>query len=489
VQVTIGGTVPRRRFGIIVAKGASMSEKRVHLRAAWPADTLGQRALGALRELLLPEPPSISPSLSQGARRRVFAKALRFRLVIAPCLALLALVFGLFEPTLWRRVTLCCAVTLLFGLAVVEWFRYRKLGLDALLLPLNLLLTISGQLLVVSATGGLVSPLFPAVLVLVLVSALIVERATLRGVFALVAPAIWTFAFVHTQGWPVESLIPSLFGGFQLFERGIAPYVSASLYTLILVVVSRVGRALQTMFEELYSEGMRERDRALVLHAEQSEALTTLAAEIAHELKNPLASVKGLASLVDKELLGKASERMAVLRQEVDRMQAILEEFLNFSRPLVPLSASDVSLRELAREVLRLHEGSALERQVELALEAQDEARVRCDERKIRQVLINLIQNALDASPASETLRVEVGSSAEGVWVRVWDRGPGVAPEIAARAFEVGVTTKSHGSGIGLAVARSLARQHGGDLSLRSEVVRGTVAELVLPRVPTEVAP
>ena len=88
----------------------------------------------------------------------------------------------------------------------------------------------------------------------------------------------------------------------------------------------------------MLTEAMQDRDRALAMHVEQSRALTMFAAEIAHELKNPLASIKGLGALVAKDVQGRTGERMTVLRGEVDRMQAALEEFLNFSRPLAPIS-------------------------------------------------------------------------------------------------------------------------------------------------------
>jgi signal transduction histidine kinase len=247
---------------------------------------------------------------------------------------------------------------------------------------------------------------------------------------------------------------------------------------------------VRTIFEDLFEEGIQERDRMLSLHADQNRALIGLSGEIAHELKNPLASVKGLAALVGRDLEGKSAERMTVLRREVDRMQDVLEELLTFSRPLVPLAMEEVELGALSREVARLHEGSAAERTVGIEVRADAPVRVQCDPRKVRQVLINLVQNALDASPAGATIEVALAATDDGAMLTVLDRGPGIDAELGERVFEAGVTTKDHGSGIGLVVARSIARQHGGELTLRPREGGGCVAELTLPTTPaTEATP
>jgi signal transduction histidine kinase len=189
--------------------------------------------------------------------------------------------------------------------------------------------------------------------------------------------------------------------------------------------------------------------------------------------------------MVARGLDGKPAEHMAVLRREVDRMQSILEEFLNFSRPLVPLSITDVDLEELCTDVLGLVESSADARAVRFHVSLFPLAHVRADRRKLKQILINLLQNALDASPRGGTIEIAADLAERdglpAVRLTIGDEGPGLAAEVASRVFEPGVTTKEHGSGLGLPLSRAMARQHGGELTLTSGEERGCVAELVLP--------
>jgi two-component system sensor histidine kinase HydH len=419
----------------------------------------------------------------------MLVRAIRLRLVIAPALGALALTFAFFEPTTWRRVVLASAVTLMFGLSLVEWLRYRKYGLGVVLVPVNLALTVIGQLSIMTGSGGLFSPVFPAVVVMVVLTAVLSERRTLIGLLLLIVPYVWWLAFVHVSGWPVGSLVPEIFGGAQPIERGVAPFVAAGMYSIVVGATARIGNAVQRMFQELFEEALAERDRSLALHSEQSRSLVLLTSEIAHELKNPLASIKGLGGLLTKDVTGRAAERLGVLRGEVERMQGVLDGFLNLSRPLLPLNLEKTNLRELARDVARLHEGSASERAVAVEVLGPSNIELSCDARKVRQVLINLLQNALEASPRDGKVTVRVERSDNLARALVVDQGAGLAEHIASRLFEPGVTSKEQGSGIGLVVSRSLARQHGGDVELAPGPGGGLVAILSLPLSPQGESP
>src|SRR5262249_37324522 len=161
--------------------------------------------------------------------------------------------------------------------------------------------------------------------------------------------------------------------------------------------------------DRMLARALQAHDDVLRMHAEQLQALTTLSGEIAHELKTPLASIKGLTGLALMELNdpARAGERLQVLSSEAARMQRLLDEFVNFSRPLSPLSLARVDGARIGEEIVELFQGLAHERQLSIALSAAP-VELRCDPRKVKQLLINLVQNAVEASPPGGEIGIEV---------------------------------------------------------------------------------
>ncbi|WP_248343058.1 sensor histidine kinase [Anaeromyxobacter paludicola] len=409
---------------------------------------------------------------------RLFGRMVWARLLLIPVLLALLCWAAFTDPAPWRRLAAAPLALAISAFVLFEVARYERRGFDRRSIPANLSVAVAALAAVCVVTGGLQSPVIPVLF----------PVATFVGMFLAPRLAAALLAAQVAFVWGLWALQARTALGAALPLRALeAPrdpatrLLATALFTsLALLVGALFARAARCAFDAMLRRALAAQEEWLRAHADRAEELTALSGEIAHELKNPLASVKGLAGLLAQGAPpGKPAERLAVLRREVDRMQVILDEFLNFSRPVVPLTLAPVELGALCREVAALHEGLAGQRGVRLA--ASGQAVARCDGRKVKQVIVNLLQNALEASPAGA--EVALAASAEGgeAVVRVSDRGPGPDPALSARLFEPGVTTKASGSGLGLTIARALARQHGGELALRPRPGGGAEAELRLP--------
>ncbi len=422
---------------------------------------------------------------------RLFGRLVGIRLVAIPIAFLVAVAIAVLDPARWRIAALAVLFATVGTYFVSEAIRYRRSGFRREAVLWNLLATIAAQFTVCLVTGALESPL---IVIFVPLALMIGIFGPARSWWALVVAqlvAIWAMAVIE-----LAHVIPDLnlafFGGGPRAGHSNAHLVTTGVVLSIVVAVgSRAGRGVRKTFDAMLAQALVAQQDTLRSHAERGEELTALSGEIAHELKNPLASVKGLAGLLSEALpAGKPAERLGVLRREVDRMQGILDEFLNFSRPLVPLTLDRLDLRYLAEEVVALHEGMAQQRGVRVELRGGGAAPARCDGRKVKQILVNLIQNALDATAPGGAIEVEVGTDGGMVQAVVLDRGAGVDSRVEGRVFDAGVTTKGSGSGLGLTIARALARQHGGEVQLQARTGGGCAARLVLPiDGPSEPAP
>jgi two-component system, NtrC family, sensor histidine kinase HydH len=428
--------------------------------------------------------PAAFEEIQRQEMSRLFGLLARARLFLIPVLLLFLGWVWWIDPGGWRIAVLLIFVPAMTLVFVLELRRWQARGLSRHAIDRNLGIAVVGILTIATVSGGLESPFLPIMVVVTVAIGLFATPAWATWLMLLEIAGVWTFAILLQTRGDLWLRLPALDGGRPPMAARV--FTLATIFTLLLVVGRFVGRSVRRAFDLMLRRTLRAQGESLRAHAERAEELTALSAEIAHELKNPLASVKGLAGLLAPQLPeGKGAERLGVLRREVDRMQSILDEFLNFSRPLVPLALGTHDLAALCREVEALHEGVALEREVRLEVAGDGYVAARCDPRKAKQVLINLVQNALDAAPPGSSVTLEAvaapGGAAEA---RVLDRGRGLDAGLGSKVFEPGVTTKEAGSGLGLTIARALARQHGGDLHLEPRDGGGTVARLVLPADP-----
>lgn len=236
---------------------------------------------------------------------------------------------------------------------------------------------------------------------------------------------------------------------------------------------------------------IEERERRLI----RSERLATvgrMAAQITHEIRNPLASLGLYVELLGDELGaddGEARRLVVSIGNEIDRLSEITETYLRFVRLPRPkleredLGAIATAVMEFARAELS-RSGIALELSVAAGLPD-----VAADENQIRQALLNLVRNAREAMPTGGTLRVEVAAALPGqVRLSIADTGPGIAPEHLGKIFDPFFSTKEKGTGLGLALVQQIAAEHGGRVEVMSPPGGGTVFVIALPGLPAELS-
>jgi signal transduction histidine kinase len=239
-------------------------------------------------------------------------------------------------------------------------------------------------------------------------------------------------------------------------------------------VVHQVEQVVQTLQQ-------RERE---VLRAEQLAAVGRLAAGVAHEVRNPLTSIKMLIQTgrEDAAAGGLPADDLHVIEQEVRRIEKSLQTFLDFARP-PKLRRTPTDLGTLPEHVISLVRGRAAKQGVEIKLDRpQGPIMAEADSDQLRQVLLNLVLNALDVMPRGGTLDIRLTDPENG-WVdlTVADTGPGIAADILPRLFVPFVSNKETGMGLGLSVSRRIVEDHGGTIAARNRPEGGARLVLRLP--------
>lgn len=274
----------------------------------------------------------------------------------------------------------------------------------------------------------------------------------------------------------------------SVFDREFALEHSGLTRTLALSVLPVVKEGhIQGNLLLLKDITERKSKEARLRRAESLASLSTLAAGVAHEIKNPLGSIGIHIQLMQKSLQEEdiARDRVQgyidVVNEEVSRLNKIVVDFLFAMRPM-NVELDDGDLNDVVQGVLDFVqyelESSDIELEVELAPRLP---RIELDEKYLKQALMNIVKNAIAAMPEGGTLRVQTERSGDEVRLSIGDTGVGMSEDVAEKIFEPYFTTKDFGSGIGLTLVYKVVKEHLGEVFVDTEEGRGTTFTLSFP--------
>jgi signal transduction histidine kinase len=239
--------------------------------------------------------------------------------------------------------------------------------------------------------------------------------------------------------------------------------------------------ATKVELEQVYTELRQKIDQ--MKKAERLSAVGQLAASLAHEIRNPLASISGAAGILKRGHASTANtdECLGILEKESQRLNKLLTNFLDFARPRLP-RYQQVDPGSLIESVVSIARHSAILNDVELLVDHNASLQsLECDAEQLKQVLLNLIINAVQATEGRGTVQIRSFTRQDSLCIEIRDRGRGVTTDQSEKMFDPFFTTKESGTGLGLAIATNIVEQHGGLLTGSNNPDKGMTFCLELP--------
>lgn len=233
-----------------------------------------------------------------------------------------------------------------------------------------------------------------------------------------------------------------------------------------------------TVLNEMYVE--RKYMKKEIQKAEKLNTLGELAASIAHEIRNPLTVVKGFLQLMHKQEKGPNYQYLSLVLSELNRAESIIDDYLNFAKPQFD-KIERIHLSESIRNVHYLLQAMATKEGVELECDLDEAVYVQTDRSQLKQVLVNLIKNAIEATPANGKVKIKLEKLSEKIVVTISDSGKGMDPEQLERIGTLFYTTKDRGTGLGTSVSLRIIEKMNGTITYKSELGKGTEVVIILP--------
>lgn len=266
---------------------------------------------------------------------------------------------------------------------------------------------------------------------------------------------LWIVLYVGRHG-PIQQN--------EYFDAATISLIYGFVGVLVWMLVNDL-RANQVELARNMSELEQTRERLLI--EEKLAAVGRLSSAIAHEIRNPVAMISSSLATATRGVVDPEQRAMMfdIAAKEATRLEQLTNDFLAYARPR-PATKSVNNIADLLAYVADLSRAHADSKSISLIVNAPDELQCDCDPAGLQQLLLNLVMNAIDASPPLATVTLSGREVASRVLIEVENRGDGIAPDDLRHIFEPFFTTKPRGTGLGLAIARAVARSQGGDLTL-----------------------
>ncbi len=276
-------------------------------------------------------------------------------------------------------------------------------------------------------------------------------------------------------------------------------YLEIVLYNVIGVLTGFLaGRERRQKFryqktaenlEESYHKLREQADQIIEIEeqlrrADRLSALGELSAGMAHEIRNPLGSIRGTAEILKENVPpdDPKHEFAIILIKEVERLNQVLEDFLHFARPK-PVEEGRVNLNNVVQDVLDLTRQQIFKNKIDVIKEFGEIPEVPGQAEQIKQAVLNLVLNALQAMPDGGRLTIVTARDSTHAMISIADTGPGVDPANRERIFNPFVTTRADGTGLGLAITQRIIQGHAGFIDLQSQPGQGAKFTIALPLV------
>lgn len=244
--------------------------------------------------------------------------------------------------------------------------------------------------------------------------------------------------------------------------------------------VARVSRIMQTLQDR---EAQLQTSNQQLITAERLASVGTMAASIAHEVNNPLTTIKILIHSLREQIPTNDSKRddLEIVQREIDKISTLVLRLMQFARPSEPeLAITDLGV--ILGRVVELVRPKAQLSGIVVHEHGRPLPPVMADPAQLGQVFLNILLNAVDATPAGGTIKVITENSEDGVIVTIWNSGVGLDPALTDRIFDPFFTTKATGTGLGLAIAQMIVDKHNGSIRAIGHGDSGTSFRISLPK-------